>query len=71
MSYGAIALLDNFVRGLRANDCDVVSNKSAGTVSVYDAADIVLRAIQKGHGQPWIASFYETDRIKWGKGEME
>lgn len=62
-------VLTGYLNGLRANDCDVVLDEDAGTVVATDEDIIVLQAIQKGPGGPWIATFSSTDRIAWSLKE--
>jgi hypothetical protein len=45
--------------------CVVERNEEAGTVVAKDGSTVVLRAIHKGEGQPWLAIFYGSDRIHW------
>lgn len=59
------AVLEGYVSGLEANDCLVKRRGLSGTVEVYDDDNVVLQALEKGYGQPWIVRFYESDRIKW------
>ena len=61
--------LENYLAGLRANDCEVERDREAGTVTAFDGEDRVLAAIQKGRGGPWIVRFIDTDRITWGNPE--
>ena len=66
--------VDEVVKNLEANECVVNRDKSAGTIEVKDTQDgdlFVFRAIQKGHCQPWIGMFFDTDRIKWTLAENE
>jgi hypothetical protein len=59
------AALEGFLRGLEGNGCDVTRDRQAGTVVARDGETVVLRAIQKGRGQPWIATFIDSGRITW------
>lgn len=54
------------IANLRANHCVVLGGIQSGFVTVKDNGKIVYRALQKGDGQPWIVSWYNSDRIQWG-----
>jgi hypothetical protein len=59
------ATVNGYCRMLRENDCVVDRDDEAGTVVAKDGDAVVFKAIQKGRGQPWIASFHDSDRIQW------
>ncbi len=59
------AALEGYLRGLEANGCDVTRDRLAGTAVALDGDEEVLNAIQKGSGQPWIAIFTDSGRIRW------
>jgi hypothetical protein len=57
--------LEGFLTALKANGCVVWRDTAAGVVEARDGRAPVLKAIQTGRGQPWIARFIDTDRIQW------
>jgi hypothetical protein len=58
--------LSLFIRKLRQCGCNVVRDRSAGTVEVRSQDEVVMRAIQKSRNGPWIAWFTATVTIQWG-----
>jgi hypothetical protein len=59
------ATVRNTLAGLTFAGCEVDGSISAGHLSVYDDLTLVYRALQKGKGQPWIVSAYNSERITW------
>jgi hypothetical protein len=49
--------------------CEVKADYEAGTIDVYDDGIRVYMALQKGKDQPWIVATYDSDRIKWKRGD--
>jgi hypothetical protein len=59
-----------FMVECQANGCNVAYDKDAGTMVCKDDGITVFQAIEKGNGQPWIATFTDSPRIKWGSSNM-
>lgn len=59
--------LRTYLTSLEQNGCRVDHSKDAGTAVVYDGETVVLRALQKGKGGPWITRMFSSERIKWSK----
>jgi hypothetical protein len=61
--------LAEHLKALLANGCEIKKDGEAGTATAHDGETVVLKAIQKYRGGPWIAMFHDSDRITWNKPE--
>ena len=60
--------VEQVVETCEAAGCVVKRNEGALTIEVTDPESeglFVFRAVQKGFLRPWIAMFFNTERIKW------
>jgi hypothetical protein len=53
------------VANLTHNECRIEADYEVGIVQAFDGDAIVYRALQKGEGQPWIVSCFNSQRIHW------
>lgn len=58
-------VLMGYAKDLKKKGYEVIHDKDAGTLTIKDDNVTVLRAIQKGKNQPWIAGFKDSVNVKW------
>ena len=63
--------LRTYLKGLASHGCRVEESKDAGTAVVYDGETVVLRALQKSKGGPWITRMFSSKRIQWSKPDIQ
>lgn len=63
------ALCDN----MEAEGCEIKRDNEAGTIVATHDGEVVLRAIHKGHKQPWIVMYYNSPFVTWSRrgGDQE
>ena len=55
----------SILRDAVTKGCYVEQDKSGGTAKAFHSGDLVLQALQKGNGGPWICRFVNTEHITW------
>ena len=61
--------MKEIVKTCKKAGCKITRNIGAGTVVATDGEKVVLQAMQKGRGGPWIAKFVDSERVQWIKPE--
>lgn len=57
--------VEEIAKNLKLQGCKVKTNADAGTCEATDGLDLVMSAMEKGKGEPWIVYFHSSKRIVW------